>query len=345
MSNPDRGAGVQADEALEQLLRHATPRPMPSDADEAIVRQAVRAEWQAITGKRRARLRVAGLAIAATVAIGVFAALTQLPLRSPETVPVASIEKSFGSIYLLAETSELLETEALSSIRSGQTIVTGEAAGMALGWGTGGSLRMDASTRVRFLDETSVFLESGRVYFDSRSSALAGDPGSGETADFVVVTEYGKVAHVGTQFMTRIGDGKLTVSVREGEVRVDNRGQEYVASSGEQMTIAGRAQPVVLSISGSGGDWAWVGRTSPVSDVEGRSLHEFLLWACRETGLEFHYEGNAEQIARHEAFLKGAIYTEPIEALKLRLETAGLEWAIVDGAIYVSDKAINVRDK
>lgn len=336
---------MRADEALEQLLRHASPRPTPSDSDKAIVRQAVRAEWQAVTGRRQVRLRLAGFAIAATVVIGVFAALTLLPLRDTEAVQVASIEKSFGSIYLLAETSELLETDTLSSIRAGQTIVTGDVAGMALGWGTGGSLRMDASTRVRFLDESSVFLESGRIYFDSRSPALAGDPGSGDTADFVVVTEYGEVAHVGTQFMTRIGDGKLTVSVREGEVRVDNRFQEYVASSGEQMTIAGSAQPVVLSISGSGEDWAWVGRTSPVTEVDGRSLHEFLLWACRETGLEFHYEGNAEQIARHEAFLKGAIYTEPLEALKLRLESAGLEWAIVDGAIYVSDKAINVRNK
>ena len=350
MSSFDRDRGTRKDEALEQLLRHASPRPMPSESDEAIVREAVRAEWQAVSGAQKTRLRVAGLAIAATVIFGVFAALTLLRPAGTEFVQVASIEKSFGSIYLLAETSELRKTVDLSSIYAGQTIVTGEDAGMALAWGTGGSLRMDSGSRVRFLDDDSVFLEAGRVYFDSMPSkfmpsALTASPGAVEASNFVVVTDFGEVVHVGTQFMTRVDDGKLIVSVREGEVRVDNRYREYAASSGEQITLAGSAQPVILSISGSGGDWSWVSRTSPVTEVDGRSLHEFLLWACRETGLEYHYEGGAEQIARHEAFLKGAIYTEPLQALKLRLETAGLEWAIVDGAIYVSDKAINVRDK
>lgn len=355
MSSIDRDRGARTDEALEQLLRRASPRPMPSESDEAIVREAVRAEWQAVSGARKTRLRVAGLAIAATVIFGVFAALTLLRPAGTGFVQVASIERSFGSIYLLAEASELRKTEDLSSIYAGQTIVTGEEAGMALAWGTGGSLRMDSGSRVRFLDDDSVFLEAGRVYFDSipsklmpsrlMPSALTASPGAVEASNFVVVTDFGEVLHVGTQFMTRVDDGKLIVSVREGEVRVDNRYREYTASSGEQITLAGSAQPVILSISGSGGDWSWVSRTSPVTEVDGRSLHEFLLWACRETGLEYHYEGGAEQIARHEAFLKGAIYTEPLQALKLRLETAGLEWAIVDGAIYVSDKAINVRDK
>ncbi len=216
---------------------------------------------------------------------------------------------------------------------------------MALAWGNGGSLRMDASTRIRFIESTSVFLDSGRVYFDSSPSGLMGGISGGGASEFVVATDYGEVTHIGTQFMTRVTDDDLVVSVREGKVEVEGLYQDYVASSGEQVTMSGRSQPAVLSISRSGEAWDWVSRTSPVTDVDGKSLHEFLLWACRETGLEFHYEGDAEQIARHEAFLKGAIYTEPLQALKLRLETAGLEWAIVDGAIYVSDKAINVRDK
>jgi ferric-dicitrate binding protein FerR (iron transport regulator) len=345
MTNIDQRAGGRSEEALEQLLSHASPRPMPSESDVAAVREAVSGEWQAMSGRRRSRRRIGVFAIAATVLIAVSSMFSLYRQPSVYAVQVATIEKSFGSIYLLGESSELRETEALSSVLAGQTIVTGDEAGMALAWGNGGSLRMDASTRIRFIESTSVFLDSGRVYFDSSPSGpMAGISGGG-APEFVVVTDYGEVTHIGTQFMTRVTDDDLVVSVREGKVEVEGLYQDYVASSGEQVTMSGRSQPAVLSISRSGEAWDWVSRTSPVTDVDGKSLHEFLLWACRETGLEFHYEGDAEQIARHEAFLKGAIYTEPLQALKLRLETAGLEWAIVDGAIYVSDKAINVRDK
>lgn len=345
MSNIDQRVSGRPEGALEELLSHASPRPMPSESDEAAVREAVRDEWQAMSGRRLSRRRIGVFAVAASVLIAVSAVFTLIRQPSADAVQVATIEKSFGSIYLLGESSELRETEALASVLAGQTIVTGEKSGMALAWGNGGSLRMDASTRLRFTDSVSVYLDAGRVYFDSSPMAVsAGIDGRG-APEFVVETDYGEVTHIGTQFMTRVTGDELIVSVREGRVEVAGQFQDYVATSGEQVTMSGRSQPIVLSISRSGDDWDWVRRTSPMADIDGRSLHEFVLWACRETGLDYYYEGGAEQIARNEAFLKGAIYTEPLEALKLRLETAGLEWAIVDGAIYVSDKAINVRDK
>jgi hypothetical protein len=251
-------------------------------------------------------------------------------------VQVATIEKSFGSIYLLGETSELRETKASSNVLAGQTIVTGEEAGMALAWSKGGSLRMDANTRIRFLDEGSVFLASGRLYFDSTPSTLLTGISSGGAPEFMVITNHGKVTHVGTQFMTRVGDRDLIVSVREGQVSIDSNYQQYLASPGEQVTISGRGQPTILSIGRSGGHWDWVSRTSPVVAVDGRSLHEFLLWASRETGLELRYEGGAEQIA-YEAKLRGAIDTPPLDAVRLRLETAALGLRIADGIIYVSE--------
>lgn len=338
MSNLDQGASAQSDKALEQLLSHASPRPMPSESDEAAVRQAVRAEWQAVSGRQRSRRRIAGFAIAATILIAVFSIFSVLRPPLTDVVQVATIEKEFGSIYLLAETAELRETAALSRVLAGQTIVTGDEAGMALAWGAGGSLRLDANTRVRFVDGRSIYVESGRVYFDSRPSPLMAGISVGAAPDLLIVSDYGEVRHVGTQFMTRVDDGNLTVTVREGQVIVDGQYQTYMASSGEQVTMAGRGQPTVLSVSATAPAWDWVSRTSPVTDVDGKSLHEFLLWACRETGLELRYEGGAEQIARHEAFLRGTINTEPLDALGLRLDSAGLEWSIVEGVIVVNDK-------
>lgn len=336
MSDFEHSTGVTSDEALEQLLRHATPRPMPSPSDEAIVRQAVRAEWQDVSSRHQSRRRVLSFAIAASVLIGVFAVFNLFRLPVVEAVQVASIERSFGSIYLLGESSELRETQDLASVLSGQTIVTGSHAGIGLAWVNGGSMRMDKNTRVEFVNDETVYLNSGRIYFDSSPPALVAGISAGDAAEFVVRTDLGEVAHIGTQFMTGVDAGTLTVSVREGQVAVEGEYHSQVASSGEQLTLSGRQRPAVLSISRSGESWEWVSRTSPPANVDGKTLHEFLLWACRELGLEIQWEGQAEQVAR-DAILRGRIDTEPAEALRQRLATAALEWHIDEGVIYVGE--------
>jgi hypothetical protein len=334
MSDFEYSTGVASDDALEKLLKHASPRPTPSRSDEAEVRQAVRAEWQNVSSRYRSRRRVASFAIAASVLIGMFAVFNLFRVPIVEVIEVASIEKSFGSVYLLGESSELRETQDLASVLSGQTIVTGSQAGIGLAWGNGGSMRMDEKTRVEFVNEETVYLKSGRIYFDSSPSPLIAGIDGGDTAQFVIQTDIGDVTHVGTQFMTGVDAGTLTVSVREGRVAVDGEYHSHVASSGEQLTLSGRQRPTVLSIGRHGDSWEWVSRTSPPADVDGKTLHEFLLWACRELGLEIQWEGAAEQVAR-DAILRGRIDTAPAEALRQRLATAALEWHIEEGVIYV----------
>lgn len=336
MSDNEHSTGVASDDVLEQLLKRASPRPTPSSSDEAAVRQAVRAEWQNVSSRHQSRRRMLSFAIAATVLISVFAVFNVFRMPVVEAVQVASIEKSFGSIYLLGESSELRETQDLASVHSGQTIVTGSQAGIGLAWANGGSMRMDENTRVEFVNEETVYLKSGRIYFDSSPAALIAGISAGDIAGFVVRTDFGEVAHIGTQFMTGVDAGTLTVSVREGQVAVDGEYHNHVASSGEQLTLSGRQRPTVLSISRSGESWEWVSRTSPSANVDGKTLHEFLLWACRELGLEIQWEGQAEQVAR-DAILRGRIDTAPSEALRQRLATAALEWRIDEGVIYVGN--------
>jgi hypothetical protein len=102
------------------------------------------------------------------------------------------------------------------------------------------------------------------------------------------------------------------------------------------VTLTGAAQPSVLNINAYGESWNWVNRTTPAADVDGKSLHEFLTWVCREMGLEMQFEGQAETVARS-AILKGRIDTAPAEALRLRLATAALDWRIEEGVIYITD--------
>jgi hypothetical protein len=323
-------------DALEDLLRHASPRPAPESVAVAKAKAALREEWRDVTGKRQKRRRVMQYAIAATMLLGAFVAINVLRLPTVEVVQVASIAKSFGSVYLLGEHSELLDTPDRSNVFSGQTIVTGDEAGLALAWGLGGSLRVDENTRIQLSDNSSVYLEAGRIYFDSQNATLITGIDAGDNPKFTVRTDLGDVRHLGTQYMTEVGLDTLVVSVREGEVSIDGKFHDETVASGEQAILAGRQIPTILSVTPIGEMWDWINSTTPVTDVDGRSLHEFLVWVCREMGLKLQFEGQAEAVA-HVAILKGKVDTEPADALRLRLATADLRSRIEGGVIYISD--------
>lgn len=330
-STPDR------DDALEQLLKKASPRPVPSSDDVAQVRQAVRAEWRSVARRQRRRRSVLRYAMAATVLLGVFAVFNAIRVQPGEAIEVASIQKSVGSIYLLGDAAELRQTEDMSDVSTGQTIVTGSEAGMTLAWGNGGSLRVDEKTRVEFVARDVVYLHSGRLYFDSVPSTLTAGVTASDYGSFAVHTDHGRVTHLGTQFMTQAGDDTLIVSVREGEVAIAGKSFSQRALPGEQVTLQGRQRPSVLRIGMTGGDWAWAGRMAPAVVVDGKPLIEFLGWASREMGLRVEFEGDAEAVAR-QAYLRGRIDTEPSEALRLRLASAALAWRIDGGVIYISSE-------
>lgn len=336
MNEFNQGSGLEEDDAIERLLREASPRPVPSRADETAVRSAVRGEWNRVTGRRQRRRRVLTYAIAASVLVGVFGLFNAFRAPLVETVQVATIDKTFGPVYLLGETAELSETHDLAIMMSGETIVTGDNAGIALSWGRGGSLRIDENTRVEFSSSDSIYLRSGRIYFDSRPSVLVAGTFVPKSGTITVASDHGRIRHVGTQFMTSVAPDSLTVSVREGQVAIDGRFHDHMATHGEQVTLSGSRMPSVLSISGSGESWSWVGRTSPAVDVDGRTLHEYLIWACRELGLALAFEGEAEQVARN-AILRGSIDTEPSVALRQRLATAAFSYRVDEGVMYVSE--------
>ncbi len=326
---------------LEDLLRHAPPRPVPSPEDEAAVRAVVQSEWQVVAGTRRKRRRVTQFALAASVLLTVFAAFNTLRMPTDAPLQVGSIARSFGPVYLLGESSELRKTDDLANVVAGQTIVTGTDAGLAISWGNGGSLRVDEETRVSFTGAATVRLENGRVYFDSVSQPMQVGAGSADSAGLLIVTEHGDVRHIGTQYMVRVDQRSLVVSVREGRVDVQGRYHRNTTNSGEQVTFAGSAQPSVLNIGRAGGNWAWVEQTTPDASVEGMTLHNYLDWACRELGLSLKYYGNAEARARDDTLaLRGETKKRLSEDLPVRVASYDLYWSIEEDVLYISDQAL-----
>jgi hypothetical protein len=325
------------DRSLELLLSEASPRPVPAPADTAAVRAAVRAEWQSVSGRHQSRKRMLYFAAAATVLLGVFLVLNTLRVPDIEVERIASIQKSFGAIYVLGEQSQLTLIDDLQTIQSGQTIITGDDAGIALAWGRGGSLRLDKNTRVEFRDDDTLYLKGGQVYFDSTPSQLVAGISAGSITAFEVETDFGLVTHIGTQFITAVDGGELKVTVREGQVDVAGQYHDYRAAKGEQVSFVGRRQPVKTNFPEYGSAWDWVGATSPPINVDGKSAHEFLLWAGRELGREVVYSNAVVEQELRKAKLHGDINSAPADALKMRMATADIAWRVEEGAIYVGE--------
>ena len=339
MSEFNEDPPVESGDALEQLLSNATVRPVPDSHMVSGARAAVHEEWRRVCAGRRSRRQVTMFAIAASVLIVVFSVFGLFRTPGVDLVQVAAIQKSFGTIYWLSEQSELQPTASLGTVHAGQTIVTGADSGIAVAWANGGSVRLDENTKVEFRDESSIFLHSGQIYFDSRPAELiAGATVSGVNA-FTVVTDRGSVAHKGTQFMTHVDADTLTVSVREGRVSVEGSYYDGDAQRGEQLVLNGSRRPTILSINTYGGAWDWIGQTSPPVDVKGKSLHVFLEWVSREMGLQLAFVGNKVEQAVHKDSLIGIgrIDIQPEAALKMYMSTTAFTWKIVEGVIYVSD--------
>jgi ferric-dicitrate binding protein FerR (iron transport regulator) len=327
-----RDQTLKTDEAVEALLEQATPRPVPPDAETAAVRAAVRAEWRQVTGRRRSRQRWTRLAVAASVLAAVFLSLNQLRTTGVAPATVASIDNRFGTIHVVGEDGALESGNDLSGILAGQSLVTDDASGLALSWGTGGSLRIDADTRIEFVSADRVYLRSGRVYFDSEPTLASA---SRPDARLTIATDFGDVTHVGTQYMARAGRELLTVSVRRGEVIVRGDGFTETAGRHLQMAISGSGTSSIVNIRPYGEAWAWVERTSPSIPLDGRSVDQFLEWVSHETGLEIRYESSkAEAYARRE-ILNGILEAGPRRSLETWMLGTDLAWRIEEGVIYV----------
>jgi ferric-dicitrate binding protein FerR (iron transport regulator) len=338
MTMTDGNRTLETDEAIEALLRKAPPRPAPSDENMASVRDSVKTEWLAISGKRRARRRLFSLAAAATVILAIAATVNVLRVPSALPIPVATIGKTVGSIYLLGEQSQLHETPNLTDLSAGQTLVTGIDSGAAITWLNGGSLRIDADTRVEFVSPDEIVLRSGRVYFDSQPASLQAGITQSSIGRFAIRTDQGIVKHIGTQYMTGINGGALTISVREGEVEVENAHQQASAVAGQQMTVVGSNRPTFTNISRHGDNWRWVEQMAPEIDIDQRSAYEFISWAARESGFEIRFVSDAVEQRAHETVMSGTVDLEPQDALHTLLQTTDLGARIQDGWIVINER-------
>jgi ferric-dicitrate binding protein FerR (iron transport regulator) len=257
------------------------------------------------------------------------------------------VDKRFGDVRVADASGVPYRPSADAfALSPGQTIRTAGNAGLAMTWNNGGSLRLDENTSVSLTAANEIYLQHGRIYFDSDPvtttvAAVRGGRADGGQPDVLAIrTDHGVVTPHGTRYITQKLNDSLVVMVRQGKVSVDGAGFSANALEGERLLVSSNDAPVVVPVDSYGEEWGWIERTTPAWNTEGRTIFEFLNWVSRESGRPIRFESPvAEQLARTESLVGyGLVDLEPSVALRIVLMTTNLDWTIKDGAVVVTEK-------
>lgn len=325
---------------IEDVLRATGRRPeAPRDVAER-VKAALHGQWRTGVRARRRRRRIAvGIALTATIA-GVALASRVLHSPSPlEARPVGTV----ATVEAVSETAwsrqDAARAGSASSLRlgnglaSGAELATGSGGRLALRFASGHSVRLDEETQVRLVSPTTIALDRGTIYVDSKQ------PSGAASGPIRIETPAGEIRDVGTQFEARWIEDSLRIRVREGAVSLDDGHASIDVVAG--MEIVRRADGAVSrrELSPFGDEWTWVEKIAPMLRLEGRSVRDFLDWVARERGLTLRFE-TAELAASAPGIrLAGSIEKMTLDqALDSVLPTCRMAYRIDHGALIVRSR-------
>ena len=349
MDRNERGEGStnRLDEReVEELVREAGARVEPPMEDLQAIRKAVRAEWlkkEAVNPmpepvrpdfKPRRSGLPEWLPIAAVLAGVLLAGGWLLSyLAAPAAVPglvVARVEKVVGTVRAGGR-----ELSSGGEVRLGDSLETAAVAGLAIRVG-GRSVRLAESSIVRLTTENRLELVRGAVYVDSAPGAPS--PG------LEVVTAYGWVREIGTQFEVRVATGeseRLVVRVREGRVVMEGVNLDCSdasagvceASASGSMTLDSSGKVRFEPTPVHGESWTAYLDLAALPDTD--NALRVISWAAREAGLRLEW---ADEEVRE--FAAAQRYHGVDQAPDLVLENAvrslGLAYEASDDAVVIS---------
>lgn len=322
-----------ATSAVRERVRaavHSEWRAALADAEAAPVVSPAAASGPA-AASRRARWPVA-LAAAILLAL-VGGSLLWLPGRpgGGESIAIAAIVR--GTV--LGERPTLLGPRhaalpANAPLAAGDVIATGEDGAALLRLGPGLNLRLAANTRLAFRSGGSVALEAGRIYLDADSRL--------GLQSLEIVTEFGTVRHLGTQYLLNIDSKRLEVSVREGLVQVGEHAgtQAQRVQAGESLRIEATGAIERSAVAQGDPRWNWLAALPAPFALDGATLGEFLDWYERETGRQIAFAQPADAARARAIALRGSIAgLPPGEALRVVVASAGLGASLNGGGVLI----------
>ena len=332
--NEDREHSMADRDDVAKLVRLAGKRrAVPRERAER-VRSAAQAQWQEEI-RRRSRKRyvwtTAALATAASLVLAI--ALTFLPLGSD--VPTGSdavnlVEALSGSAWSRFSGEENRSLEVGDDLRLGSELATAEESRAAIRLASGHSVRLDASTRIRLLDDGSLAVDRGAIYVDSGFEATT-------TRALDVHTPLGVIEEIGTQFEVRLENDSVRVRLREGTVVVHQDDRDHDLQVGTELELNPDGSVTRRAFPAHGAEWEWFAGITPMLDLEGRTAMAFLEWVARERGWTLAFTDDGVARFAGETVLGGALERLTLdEALDAVLPTCQMTYHVRNGVLVVA---------
>lgn len=323
---------TEREDDVGRLIRMAGHRPAPPQERTLRVKAAVRAEWLAALRRRRLRRIGWSTAILAAASVLLFASMTLRFDRSgggsqdEGLLVVSSAAPAWTLLDPASPARALAENERLPF---GSTVTTGDAGSVALQLPGGGSVRLDAGSRLIAADAGNLVLEQGAVYVDSGGLGLSPGPS--------IRTPFGTVREIGTQYEVRLYANGLRVRVREGEVSLDNGGEVHPVNAASELVIdfdgAVTRRPMAIH----GPEWEWIARIAKLPDFSGRSAREFLEHVARERGWALRFADDKVEREAGTIRLSGSLDRLSLDsALDVVLPACGMTHTEARGTLVVS---------
>jgi len=304
----------EPEDRVEALLRATGRRPEVPHERAQRVRAAAEAAWSQDVRRRtwRRRLAFAATAAAAAALAAVFALTDRRGLDpAPALVPAAVVERVVGPGRPALREGDPIAENAV--------VATGDAGRLALRLRSGFGVRLDIQTRLRVLSGDALSIEAGAVYLDSAG------PGGPAIGSIEVRTPLYTLRNLGTRFEARLSESNLVVRVRDGAVSVEGAGPPLRIDAGRQLDLRADGARVERPLEAFDGTWEWVAGVTPMMDIEGRRLSEFLAWIARERGLEVRFADPGQAASAPAIVLNGSIAGLTLDqALDSVLATSGL---------------------
>lgn len=306
-----------ADKDIEKLMAFVSSREHPPAATAERVRRAVMETFDELPEpqhRRPSRLMAVSTALAAALAL-----MYLLQSSLPEVISAGEIQFSQGTFSVQSLDGSVADT---SLVAPGSTIQTDSDSRLLLQLEERSALRADAQTRFTLISSTEIQLHQGRIYLDNANSQ-----------PLKVVTRYGTVTDIGTQFEVASLGQQLTVALRQGAIDLTVGDQQLHSAAqtgqGELLRFTGTNLTQRSPIAATDDHWQWIHRARPGFKLADRSVADYLNWAARESGWTLRYQSDLvrQQTRMPKALQGNATVDADLASIEQVLRTTRFELA------------------
>ena len=317
-------------DSVAALLRTVGKRSAPPLEDYERILGASRVAWQRAVRLHARRRWSYALAAGITLVALSFGVLSFLDRAAPPML-AGTLTIATGPVFSGRTAAEDWKWLAGTDVplMSGTRLRTDSSGRAALRLVSGSALRIAGASELILGRDARIELLDGRIYLDTQ----------GVSQGVEIVTHFGTLRDIGTQFEVLATDTSLRVRTREGAVTLTRGQSDTVLQCGvsEELRVDMNGRVERGRIAAFDPEWAWVETLAEAPRGPELTLRRFLDWVARETGRQLRYDSPETEARVNQVVLHGTTPNRaPVQAMEIALATTDFDYSLPeDGTILL----------